>query len=228
MIKTLIKSLREFKTASLLSLLLMVGEVFFEVLIPFNTADMVNGIKAGEPMADVVKTGIMLLFMALASLTCGGLGAFTSAKASAGFARNLRRDIFTRVQGFSFENIDKFSTASLVTRMTTDVTNVQMAFMMIIRIAVRAPLMFAFAIVMAYIMGGSLATTFVIVVPVLIFGLLMIARFPGCVQQVRQAQRIHRRERESNAGGKGLHPRGVREEEICRCLSGHLRRLYQS
>ena len=176
MIKTLIKSLREFKTASLLSLLLMVGEVFFEVLIPFNTADMVNGIKAGEPMADVVKTGIMLLFMALASLTCGGLGAFTSAKASAGFARNLRRDIFTRVQGFSFENIDKFSTASLVTRMTTDVTNVQMAFMMIIRIAVRAPLMFAFAIVMAYIMEGSLATTFVIVVPVLIFGLLMIAR----------------------------------------------------
>ena len=176
MIKTLIKSLREFKTASLLSLLLMVGEVFFEVLIPFNTADLVNGIKAGEPMADVVKTGIMLLFMALASLTCGGLGAFTSAKASAGFARNLRRDIFTRVQGFSFENIDKFSTASLVTRMTTDVTNVQMAFMMVIRIAVRAPLMFAFAIVMAYIMGGSLATTFVIVVPVLIFGLLMIAR----------------------------------------------------
>ncbi len=176
MIKTLIKSLREFKTASLLSLLLMVGEVFFEVLIPFNTADLVNGIKAGEPMADVVKTGIMLLFMALASLVCGGLGAFTSAKASAGFARNLRRDIFTRVQGFSFENIDKFSTASLVTRMTTDVTNVQMAFMMVIRIAVRAPLMFAFAIVMAYIMGGSLATTFVIVVPVLIFGLLMIAR----------------------------------------------------
>ena len=176
MIKTLIKSLREFKTASLLSLLLMVGEVFFEVLIPFNTADLVNGIKAGEPMAEVVKTGVMLLFMALASLVCGGLGAFTSAKASAGFARNLRRDIFTRVQGFSFENIDKFSTASLVTRMTTDVTNVQMAFMMVIRIAVRAPLMFAFAIVMAYIMGGSLATTFVIVVPVLIFGLLMIAR----------------------------------------------------
>lgn len=176
MIKTLAKSLREFKTASLASLLLIVGEVFFEVLIPFNTADMVNGIKAGEPMADVVKTGVMLLLMAMASLVCGGLAAFASAKASAGFARNLRRDIFTRVQGFSFENIDKFSTASLVTRMTTDVTNVQMAFMMIIRIAIRAPLMFFFAITMAYIMGGSLATTFVIVVPVLIFGLLMIAR----------------------------------------------------
>ena len=176
MIKTLVKSLREFKTPTLLSLLLIVGEVLFEVLIPFNTADLVNGIKAGEPMADVVRTGLGLLAMALASLACGGLAAFTSARASAGFARNLRRDVFTRVQGFSFENIDKFSTASLVTRMTTDVTNVQMAFMMVIRIAVRAPLMFIFSIIMAYIMGGSLATTFVIVVPVLIFGLLMIAR----------------------------------------------------
>ena len=176
MIKTLVKSLREFKTPTLLSLLLIVGEVLFEVLIPFNTADLVNGIKAGEPMADVVRTGLGLLAMALASLACGGLAAFTSARASAGFARNLRRDVFTRVQGFSFENIDKFSTASLVTRMTTDVTNVQMAFMMVIRIAVRAPLMFTFSIIMAYIMGGSLATTFVIVVPVLIFGLLMIAR----------------------------------------------------
>ena len=176
MIKTLVKSLREFKTPTLLSLLLVMGEVFFEVLIPFNTADLVNGIKAGEPMADVVRTGVGLLAMALASLACGALAAFTSARASAGFARNLRRDIFTRVQGFSFENIDKFSTASLVTRMTTDVTNVQMAFMMVIRIAVRAPLMFTFSIVMAYIMGGSLATTFVIVVPVLIFGLLMVAR----------------------------------------------------
>ena len=176
MIKTLVKSLREFKTPTLLSLLLIVGEVLFEVLIPFNTAELVNGIKAGEPMADVVRTGLGLLAMALASLACGGLAAFTSARASAGFARNLRRDVFTRVQGFSFENIDKFSTASLVTRMTTDVTNVQMAFMMVIRIAVRAPLMFIFSIIMAYIMGGSLATTFVIVVPVLIFGLLMIAR----------------------------------------------------
>ncbi len=176
MIKTLVKSLREFKTPTLLSLLLVMGEVFFEVLIPFDTADLVNGIKAGEPMADVVRTGLGLLAMALASLACGALAAFTSARASAGFARNLRRDIFTRVQGFSFENIDKFSTASLVTRMTTDVTNMQMAFMMVIRIAVRAPLMFTFSIIMAYIMGGSLATTFVIVVPVLIFGLLMIAR----------------------------------------------------
>ena len=176
MIRKLVKSIREYKTASLLTLLLMVGEVFFEVLIPFNTADLVNGIKAGEPMAEVVKTGLALLAMAMASLLCGTLGAFTGSKASAGFAKNLRRDVFTKVQGFSFENIDHFSSASLVTRMTTDVNNVQMAFMMIIRIAVRAPLMFIFSITMAYIMGGSLATTFVVVIPLLAFGLIMIAR----------------------------------------------------
>ena len=176
MIRKLAGSIREYKTTSLLTLLLMVGEVFFEVLIPFITADMVNAIKAGAPMTDILKTGLVLLAMAMLSLLCGGLGGVTCAKASAGFGKNLRRDIFTRVQGFSFENIDRFSSASLVTRMTTDVNNVQMAFMMLIRIAVRAPLIFVFAIVMAYIMGGKLATTFVIVVPVLVFGLVMIAR----------------------------------------------------
>ena len=176
MIRKLAGSIREYKTPTLLTLLLMVGEVFFEVLIPFITADMVNNIKAGAPMTEVLKTGLVLLAMAMVSLACGGLGGVTCAKASAGFGKNLRRDIFTRVQGFSFENIDRFSSASLVTRMTTDVNNVQMAFMMVIRIAVRAPLIFVFAIVMAYIMGGKLATTFVIVIPVLVFGLVMIAR----------------------------------------------------
>lgn len=176
MIRKLVGSLREYKNVTLMTLLLMVGEVFFEVLIPFITADMVNAIKAGAPMSGVLKTGLLLLAMALLSLTCGGLGGLTCAKASSGFGKNLRRDIFTRVQSFSFENIDRFSSASLVTRMTTDVNNVQMAFMMMIRIAVRAPLTFIFAITMAYIMGGSLATTFVIVVPVLVFGLILIAR----------------------------------------------------
>lgn len=176
MIRKLVGSLREYKNVTLMTLLLMVGEVFFEVLIPFITADMVNDIKAGAPMSGVLKTGLLLLAMALLSLTCGGLGGFTCAKASSGFGKNLRRDIFTRVQSFSFENIDRFSSASLVTRMTTDVNNVQMAFMMMIRIAVRAPLTFIFAITMAYIMGGKLASTFVVVVPVLVFGLILIAR----------------------------------------------------
>ena len=110
------------------------------------------------------------------SLCCGGIAAFTCAKASAGFAKNLRHDVFTRIQSFSFHNIDKFSTSSLVTRLTTDITHVQMSYMMIIRTAIRSPLMFVFAITMAYIMGGALAGTFVVIVPVLILGLLLVAR----------------------------------------------------
>lgn len=176
MTKTLLKSLREYRTPTLLTLLCMVGEVFIEVLIPFITARLVNGIKAGLEMRQLLITGGFLVLMAMISLCFGTLGGIAGAKASAGYAKNLRGDLFRRVQRFSFENIDKFSSASLVTRMTTDVGNVQMAFMMVIRIAVRAPLMFVFAIVMAYIMGGSLATTFVIVVPVLLAGLIYVAR----------------------------------------------------
>ena len=175
-IKTFIKCIREFKLPTILTLILIIGEVFIEVLIPTRTADLVNDIKAGAPMNEVVQTGIVLVIMAIASLPCGGGAGFMGAKASAGFARNVRHDVFQRIQGFSFENIDKFSTASLVTRLTTDISNVQMAFMMTIRAAVRSPLMFVFSIVMAYRMGGSLATTFVVVVPVLIAGLLLIAR----------------------------------------------------
>ncbi len=176
MIRTLAKSLREFKKPALLTLLFIVGEVFFEVLIPFFTADVVNMIKAGTPLGEVAVLGGKLVVMAVASLLCGAVAARTCADASTGFARNLREDMFTRVQSFAFENIDRFSSASLVTRMTTDVANVQMAFMMIIRVAVRAPLMFIFAITMAFIMGGRLALTFVVVVPVLMAGLLVIAK----------------------------------------------------
>ena len=176
MIKKLLGSLREYKAPMLLTLFAMVFEVFFEVLIPFYTADLVNGIKAGVQMSAVCRTGLMLLAMAMLSLSCGAAGAVFGSKAATGFAKNLRHDIFTRIQGFAFENIDRFSAASLVTRMTTDINNIQMAFLMCIRIAVRAPLMFLFAITMAFIMGGRLAMTFVIIVPFLIFGLLMIAK----------------------------------------------------
>lgn len=176
MIRKLAKSVREFKRPAVITLVLIVLEVFFEVLIPFYTADMVNAIKDGVPISQLYGSGGLLIVMAILSLLCGGIAAYTASKASSGFARNLRHDIFEHVQSFSFENIDKFSTASLVTRTTTDIGNVQMAFMMIIRIAVRAPLMFAFAIVMAFIMGGRLALTFVVVIPLLVFGLLMIAK----------------------------------------------------
>ena len=176
MIKKLASCVREYKLPTILTLIFIVGEVFLEVLIPFNTADLVNAIKAGVSMSAVVKTGGLLVLMAMLSLCCGGAAGYFAAKASAGFAKNLRHDIFSRVQAFSFENIDRFSSASLVTRMTTDVVNTQMAFMMVIRIAVRAPLMFLFAIVMGFVMGGPLAATFLFIVPVLLFGLILIGR----------------------------------------------------
>lgn len=176
MIKKLLACVREYKLSTILTMIFIVGEVVIEVLIPFITADLVNNIEAGIEMTEVLKTGGMLLIMAVISLCCGSIAAYTCAKASAGFAKNLRGDIFHTIQDYSFENIDKFSSSSLVTRLTTDVTNVQMSFMMIIRTAIRAPLIFIFAIVMAYVMGGALATTFVIVVPILVFGLLMVSR----------------------------------------------------
>ena len=176
MIKKLLESVREFRKPTVITFILMVFEVFIEVLIPFITADLVNAIKAGAALDSVVKTGLILVGMAFLSLACGSLGGFTCSRASAGFAKNLRHDVFARVQGFSFENIDKFSTASLVTRLTTDIQNVQFAYMMLIRTAIRAPLMFLFAIVMAFIMGGPLALTFVVVVPLLGFGMYLIAR----------------------------------------------------
>lgn len=176
MIKTLAKSLREYKKPTVITFLLMIVEVFIEVLIPFITAELVNMIKADAPLGTVVKIGLILVGMSLVSLAAGSTGGFTCSKASAGFAKNLRHDIFARIQGFSFENIDKFSTASLVTRLTTDIQNVQMAFMMLIRTAIRSPLMFVFSIVMAFIMGGSLATAFVVVIPVLAFGMIIIAK----------------------------------------------------
>ena len=174
--RKLLGSVREFRTPAIVTVVLIVLEVFIEVVIPFLTADMVNAIKDSEPLSGVVKTGLFLVVLAVLSLSCGAAAGFEGSKASSGFARNLRHDIYCKVQEFSFENIDRFSSASLVTRMTTDIGNVQMAFMMLIRIAIRAPLMFLFAIAMAYIMGGALATTFVILVPLLVFGLIMITR----------------------------------------------------
>lgn len=176
MFKRLAGCIREYKLPTVLTLLFITGEAVIEAIIPFMTANLVNEIKAGTQMTEIVKIGLVLIALALLSLTCGGIAGFTCANASTGFAKNLRHDIFKRIQTFAFENIDKFSSSSLVTRMTTDITNVQMAFMMLIRMAIRSPLMFIFSIIMAYIMGGALSTTFVIVVPLLTFGLIMITR----------------------------------------------------
>ena len=177
MLKRLAKSVREYKIYVLLTLLFIVAEVVIEVMLPFIISDLINSIKAGAEMSEILKTGLMLTGMAILSLCCGGIAGFTCAKASSGFSRNVRKDIFRKIQTYTFENIDKFSSSSLVTRMTTDVNNVQMAFMMIIRTAIRSPLMLIFSVVMAYVMGGALATAFVVVIPVLGFGLWLIGRY---------------------------------------------------
>ncbi len=176
MIKKLAKSVREYKKPAILTLIFIVGEVIIECLIPFITANLVNQIKAGVEMSAVLKTGLLLALLAVISLACGAAAGYTCAKASAGFSKNLTSDLFAKVQAFSFSNIDKFSTASLITRLTTDVQHIQMAFMMIIRTAVRSPLMLIFSVIMAYIMGGALSLTFAVVIPVLVFGLLMVAK----------------------------------------------------
>ncbi len=178
MFKKIIGSVREFKLPTVLTLIFIVGEAIIETFIPFLTADLVNRFTAsGElDMPVLLKTGTLLILMAMLSLACGAIAGFTCAKASAGLARNLRGDIFRKIQTFSFGNIDKFSSASLVTRLTTDVANVQMSYMMIIRTAIRSPLMLIFSIAMAYYMGGLLATAFVVVIPVLALGLYFVSR----------------------------------------------------
>ncbi|MBO4915430.1 MAG: ABC transporter ATP-binding protein [Oscillospiraceae bacterium] len=176
MLRKLSACVREYKRPALLTLLFIIGEAVIEAIIPFLTARLVNEIKAGIEMSAVLRLGAVLVALAISSLACGGLAGFTSARAASGFAKNVRHDLFHRVQGFSFENIDHFSSSSLVTRMTTDVNNVQMAFMMLIRIAVRSPLMLIFSIIMAYVMGGALATSLVVIIPVLAFGFALIAK----------------------------------------------------
>ena len=176
MIKKLAKCIREYKLPTILTLIFIVCEVVIEIFIPFMTAKLITNIQLGKPIEEILKIGLILVIMAAASLTCGGIAGVTCARASAGFAKNVRHDVFSKVQTYSFENIDKFSSTSLVTRLTTDVTNVQMSFMMIIRIAVRAPLMLVFSILMAIYMGGFLAITFAVIVPVLSGVLIMVAR----------------------------------------------------
>ena len=168
MFKVLLKSVREYKFKSIITPLFVFLEVILECFIPMVIAELVEQFNdVGFEISNVISYGLIVVFLALASLFFGAVAGVTCSTASCGFARNLRHDMYYAVQDFSFENIDKFSTSSLVTRLTTDVANVQMAYMMLIRIAIRAPFMFVFAIVMAFVMGGSMAWIFILVVPIL-------------------------------------------------------------
>ena len=175
-VKTLSHSIREYKKTSILTPLLVTVEVVMECAIPFVIANLVNQMQAGCTMDVIVRYGIQLLAMAIISLVFGAAAGATCANASAGFARNLRKDMFYHIQDYSFENIDKFSVSSLVTRLTTDISNVQLAYMMIIRVAVRCPLMLVFSFVMGFVMGGRLAMIFLVTIPLLLIGLLLVIR----------------------------------------------------
>ena len=178
-VKTLLKSVRQYKKQSLITPMFMVLEAFCECLIPFFMAKMVNEIQASATatMTPIFKYGAILLALAICSLTSGVLAGRFAAQASCGFASNLRHDLFYRVQKFSFANVDKFSTSSLVTRLTTDVTNVQQSYQMCLRIVIRVPLQFIFAIIMSFTIYARLAWIFIVIMPILAVILFSIMRF---------------------------------------------------
>ncbi len=184
-VKTLLKSVRQYKKPSIITPLFMMLEALCECLIPFFMAQMIGAIDpqsvgfVGEAgiMNEIFKYGGVLLGLALCSMLSGGLAGKFAATASCGFARNLRHDLFYRVQKFSFGNVDKFSSSSLVTRLTTDVTNVQQSFQMCLRIAIRVPLQFIFAIIMSFTINPRLAWIFLAIVPVLGLLIVLIMRF---------------------------------------------------
>ena len=179
MIKTLAASIRDYMKPTIATPLLVLCEVACEMAIPFVTANLIDTIKTGASVEQILPTAGILVLLALVSLFFGAAAGITCSHASCGFAKNLRHDLFYKIQTFSFANIDAFSSSSLVTRLTTDVTNVQQAFMLIIRIAVRAPLVLVFAFVMAYAMGGSISFVYLAMIPLLGFGLGLIIHKVG-------------------------------------------------
>lgn len=176
MIKTLMGCIREYKKPSILTPIYVSVEVIVECIIPFFIAKLINHIEDGSETRLVLLYGAALIGLAFISLFFGALAGSTCATASSGFAKNIRHDLFYKVQEFSFANIDRFSTSSLVTRLTTDVTNVQMAYMMVIRIAVRAPFMMIFSAIMAFAMCPQLSTVYIIILPFLAFALFFIVK----------------------------------------------------
>ena len=176
MIKRLSACIREYKKQTILTPVCMVGEVVCECTIPLLTADLINSIQNGCDLRTILLYGLKLFVIAMLSLGFGALSGWFAAEAAAGFAKNLRHDLYYQVQSFSFANIDRFSTSSLVTRLTTDVTNIQNAFMMCIRIAVRAPMMLVFAVIMSIRVGKQLALVFAGIVPILGLALFFMIR----------------------------------------------------
>lgn len=202
MLHTLLKSVREYRIQTIVSPLLVVSESAIETLIPFLMAAIIDqGIRPGK-LSVVIQIGSLLLFMSILSLTFGASASWVSSQAAAGFAKNLRHDIFSQIQAFSFQNLDHFATPSLVTRLTTDITNIQTAYQMLIRVAVRAPSMLLFSIIMAFLVSKQAGWLFVCVVPVLAIGLFEIVKKsrPLFRQVFRQYDKLNRVVRENLRG----------------------------
>lgn len=216
MLHTLLKSVREYRLQTMVSPLLVVSESAIETFIPFLMAAIIDqGIRPGN-LSVVIKVGGLLLLMSAVSLTLGASASWFSSQAAAGFAKNLRHDLFSRIQTFSFQNLDHFATSSLVTRLTTDITNIQTAYQMLIRVAVRAPSMLLFSIIMAFLVSRQAGWLFVCVVPVLAIGLFWIVKQsrPLFRQVFRQYDKLNRVVRENLRGIRVVKTYGQQGAEI--------------
>ncbi|MCM1524615.1 MAG: ABC transporter ATP-binding protein/permease [Ruminococcus sp.] len=202
MIKKLLSCVGEYKKYAIATPLVMVGEVLMEVLIPLVMAKIVDVGIGNKDVSYTVKMGLLMAGMALLSLACGALGGKFAAKAGMGFAKNVRKKLFDKVQDFSFANVDKFSTSSLVTRLTTDVTNVQNTFMMMLRMAVRSPFMLIFALIMAISINSELAVVFLAAIPVLgiSMGLITTKAFPRFEKMLEKYDALNSRVQENLVG----------------------------
>ena len=173
-VSTLLKSVRQYKKESLLAPLFVAFEVVLECAMPLAMAELIDKMT-GDSMTEIVKLGAILVIMAMISLLCGAYAGRFAAVASTGFAKNIRQDLFFKIQDFTFSDIDKFSTSSLVTRLTTDVTNVQNAYQMVIRLAVRTPLMIIFSVIMSISVNFQMSMIFLGMIPLLaliLFGII--------------------------------------------------------
>ncbi|MFA6661715.1 MAG: ABC transporter ATP-binding protein [Bacilli bacterium] len=174
MIRILAQSIKNYKKAAILTIVFVTLEAMFETTIPYIMAKMINEMKVLSDIQPIINYGIVLIILACCSLTFGIFSAVFSAEAGCGYAKNLRRDLYYKVQDYSFKEIDKFSTSSLVTRLTTDITNVQMAYEMIIRGAVRTPLMIIFSFIMSFLISWKMALIFVAIIPILVLALWLL------------------------------------------------------
>ncbi|MCR5067376.1 MAG: ABC transporter ATP-binding protein, partial [Erysipelotrichaceae bacterium] len=176
MIITILKSVREYKRGTFLTMLLSISEVVFEILIPLTLSRLIDYGVYGGSMPNVLKFGVILLTEALLQLAIGMFSARLSARTAAGFSANLREDMYRKVQTFSFSNIDKFSTSSIITRLTTDTARIQQAYQMSMRLAIRAPFMLIFAMIAAFRISHSISMVFLIALPILAIVLLVVAK----------------------------------------------------